>query len=58
MSKADGTQCILLEPYDYRWFRLGGQHHLLPSPVTGPSNRSPLSQGGTVGTQQPATAAG
>ena len=26
---ADGTHCILLEPYGYRWFRVGGLDYLL-----------------------------
>jgi maltose alpha-D-glucosyltransferase/alpha-amylase len=36
MSQADGRHCILLEPYGYRWFRVGGLDHLLRPPVTGP----------------------
>jgi maltose alpha-D-glucosyltransferase / alpha-amylase len=24
-----GKHCILLEPYDYRWFRIGGLDYLL-----------------------------
>ena len=28
-ADADGTHCILLEPYGYRWFRVGGLDYLL-----------------------------
>jgi maltose alpha-D-glucosyltransferase/alpha-amylase len=28
-AEPDGRHCILLEPYGYRWFRVGGQNDLL-----------------------------
>jgi maltose alpha-D-glucosyltransferase / alpha-amylase len=37
-STPDGNNvhCILLEPYGYRWFRVGGLDYLLRRPVAGP----------------------
>ena len=37
-SKPDESEmhCILLEPYGYRWFRVGGLDYLLRRPVAGP----------------------
>jgi maltose alpha-D-glucosyltransferase/alpha-amylase len=32
---ADGQHCILLEPYGYRWFRVGGLDYLLRRSVAG-----------------------
>jgi maltose alpha-D-glucosyltransferase/alpha-amylase len=33
---ADGLHCVMLEPYGYRWYRVGGLDYLLRRPVTGP----------------------
>jgi maltose alpha-D-glucosyltransferase/alpha-amylase len=33
---ADGLHSILLEPYGYRWFRIGGLDYLLRRPAAGP----------------------
>jgi maltose alpha-D-glucosyltransferase/alpha-amylase len=34
--KPGGKHCILLEPYGYRWFRVGGLDYLLRRPAVGP----------------------
>jgi maltose alpha-D-glucosyltransferase/alpha-amylase len=34
--EANGAHRILLEPYGYRWFRVGGLDYLLRRPATGP----------------------
>jgi maltose alpha-D-glucosyltransferase / alpha-amylase len=34
--QTDGKHCIALEPYGYRWFRVGGLGHVLRRPVPGP----------------------
>ena len=35
-SDRDGIHFLLLEPYGYRWFRVGGLDYLLRRPVAGP----------------------
>ena len=36
VRRRDGIHCLLLEPYGYRWFRVGGLDYLLRRPVAGP----------------------
>jgi maltose alpha-D-glucosyltransferase/alpha-amylase len=34
MADASGKHCLLLEPYGYRWFRVGGLDYILKRSMT------------------------